>query len=70
MAPPNDPPQLLVDEIDVISASGIPVILINVDIPTANRICYVGCNYTQSGTLAAEILANPWAETDSWLSLP
>lgn len=53
---PNDP-HLLVELIDEISASGIPVLLVNVDIPTANRLCYVGCNYLQSGTLAAEILA-------------
>lgn len=50
-------PTLLVEEIDTLSATGMPVVLINVDIPTANRVCYVGCNYTQSGVLAAEILA-------------
>ncbi|HEY5586739.1 MAG TPA: substrate-binding domain-containing protein [Ruminiclostridium sp.] len=53
---PNDP-SLLVEEIDKLSESGIPILLINVDISTANRLCYVGCDYTQSGVLAAEILA-------------
>jgi LacI family transcriptional regulator len=53
---PNDP-HILVEQIDSVSASGIPVLLFNVDIPTANRLCYVGCNYSQSGSLAAEILA-------------
>jgi LacI family transcriptional regulator len=53
---PNNP-QILVEQIDILSALNIPVLLVNVDIPTANRLCYVGCNYTQSGSLAAEILA-------------
>jgi len=53
---PNNP-LLLVEQIDAISASNIPVVIINVDIPTANRLCYVGCNYMHSGSLACEILA-------------
>ena len=53
---PNDP-SLLLEEIDVLVEKGTPVLLLNVDIPSANRLCYMGCNYTQSGTLGAEILA-------------
>ena len=53
---PNNP-SLLLEEIDKISALGIPILIINVDIPTANRLCYVGCNYLDSGSLACEILA-------------
>ncbi len=53
---PNDP-WLMIEEIDRISDSGRPVLIINVDIPTAKRICYVGSDYTESGQLAAEILA-------------
>ncbi|HHW49407.1 MAG TPA: substrate-binding domain-containing protein [Clostridiaceae bacterium] len=53
---PNNP-LLLVEQIDAISTSNIPVVIINVDIPTANRLCYVGCNYIHSGALACEILA-------------
>lgn len=50
-------PQILLEEIDRISNTGIPILIINVDIPSANRLCYVGCDYSQSGVLAAEILA-------------
>lgn len=50
-------PQLLVDEIDQLSERGFPVILFNVDIPAANRLCYVGCDYLQAGTLAAELMS-------------
>ncbi len=52
---PNDV-LLLTEEIDKLSASGMPVLLLNVDIPAANRLCYVGCDYEQAGALAAEIL--------------
>lgn len=51
----NDP-YLLMEEIDTLSSNGTPVLLINVDIPSANRLCYVGCDYTQAGKLAADIL--------------
>jgi len=53
---PNNP-LLLVEQVDEISASNIPVVVINVDMPTANRLCYVGCNYVHAGALAGEILA-------------
>lgn len=50
-------PQLLIDEIDRLSSSGFPVVLFNVDIPTVNRLCYIGCDYLQAGVLAAELMA-------------
>lgn len=50
-------PHLLIDEIDQLSNTGFPVILFNVDIPTTNRLCYVGCDYTQAGILAAELMS-------------
>jgi len=50
-------PQLLSEEIDKISGMGVPVVIINAEIPSANHLCYIGCDYIQSGILAAEILA-------------
>lgn len=52
---PNDV-RILSEEIDRLSASGTPVLLLNVDIPAANRLCYVGCDDEQAGALAAELL--------------
>lgn len=53
---PNDP-TLLSEEVDRLSSNGIPVVLINVEIPSANQLCYIGCDYTQAGALAAELMA-------------
>ena len=53
---PNDP-QMLANEIDQLSNSGFPVVIINVEIPTANQLCYIGCDYIQSGILAGELFA-------------
>lgn len=53
---PNNP-QLLANEIDRLSNSGFPVVIINVEIPTANQICYIGCDYIQSGVLAGELFS-------------
>lgn len=58
---PNEP-ALLLEEIDALNNCGIPVLIINVDIPTANRLCYVGCDYEQAGALAAELLARTLPE--------
>lgn len=52
---PNDV-RLLGDAIDALSESGIPVLLMNVDIPEAKRLCFVGCDDEQAGTLAGELL--------------
>lgn len=53
---PNNP-QLLANEIDRLSDSGFPVVIINVEIPTANQLCYIGCDYIQSGVLAGELFS-------------
>ena len=50
-------PHLLIDELDRLSNSKFPIALFNVDIPTVNRLCYIGCDYTQAGVLAAELIA-------------
>lgn len=51
---PNNP-QMLSNEIDRLSNSGFPIVIINVEIPTANQLCYIGCDYIQSGILAGEL---------------
>ncbi|RPF43243.1 LacI family transcriptional regulator [Hydrogenoanaerobacterium saccharovorans] len=43
-------------KIDEIVRSGIPVVASNSDLTGCNRLCYVGCNYVQSGQTAAGIL--------------
>ena len=53
---PNNP-QLLAGEIDSLSNRGFPVVIINVEIPTANQLCYIGCDYAQSGVMAGELFA-------------
>lgn len=53
---PNNP-QLLASEIDRLSSNGFPVVIINVEIPTANQLCYIGCDYIQSGILAGELFS-------------
>lgn len=53
---PNNP-KLLAGEIDRLSNSGFPIVIINVEIPTANQLCYIGCDYIQSGVLAGELFS-------------
>ncbi len=53
---PNDP-QMLSNDIDRLSNEGFPVVIINVEIPTANQLCYIGCDYIQSGILAGELFS-------------
>lgn len=53
---PNDP-MLLAEEVDRLSSEKVPVVLINVEIPSANQLCYIGCDYTQAGALAGELMA-------------
>lgn len=53
---PNHP-QLLASEIDSLSNQGFPVVIINVEIPTANHLCYIGCDYVQSGVMAGELFS-------------
>ena len=52
--PAGDP--TLEPAIDGLVESGLPVITVNRDLPTSQRLCYVGCDYIQSGRLAAELL--------------
>ncbi|MCY1713953.1 LacI family DNA-binding transcriptional regulator [Caproiciproducens galactitolivorans] len=42
--------------LNAIIQKGIPVISINSDLSHTNRLCYVGCNYAESGKTAAGIL--------------
>lgn len=53
---PNDI-ALLSSEVNRLSNGGYPVVVINVEMPTANQLCYIGCDYTRAGALAAELLA-------------
>lgn len=53
---PNDP-QMLSSDIDKLSNEGYPIVIINVEIPTANQLCYIGCDYIQSGILAGELFS-------------
>ncbi len=59
---PNEP-GLLTQEINNLTQNGVPVLLLNVDVPGTDRLCYVGCDYQQAGALAAEILAHTLPET-------
>jgi LacI family transcriptional regulator len=38
--------------------AGIPYITFNIDAPTSNRLCYIGCNYADGGRLVANFLGN------------
>lgn len=53
---PNDP-QLLLDEIDKLACQNYPVVIINVELPSAVHLCYIGCDYIQAGMLAGEVMA-------------
>lgn len=48
--------KLISDKIDKLVKSGIPVITVNSDISDCNRMCYVGCNYFNSGETAAGLI--------------
>lgn len=50
----DDP--LIRDKINELSASGMPVLLINNDIPDTRRLCFVGPDYVRSGRIAAGML--------------
>ena len=65
---PNDP-QMLANEIDKLSDNGFPVVIINVEIPTANQLCYIGCDYIQSGILAGELFSRFLSEESDILIL-
>ena len=44
------------DKINEIAADGVPVVLINNNIPEAKRLCFVGPDYYRSGQIAAGML--------------
>lgn len=48
--------KIIADEIDTLTASGIPVIMVNTDIEGSRRACYVGSDYMAGGRVACGIL--------------
>ena len=52
---PVDPAALL-ETIDSLTMDGIPVVTIGSDIPESRRICHVGCDYIDSGRIAAQLM--------------
>lgn len=52
---PVDPAALL-ETIDSLSMDGIPVVTIGSDIPESRRVCHVGCDYIDSGRIAAQLM--------------
>ncbi len=52
---PVDPAALL-ETIDSLTIDGIPVVTIGSDIPESRRICHVGCDYIDSGRIAAQLM--------------
>lgn len=49
-------PQMLVEEISRLSSRNFPIVIINVEIPSVEHLCYIGCDYIQAGILAGEIM--------------
>jgi LacI family transcriptional regulator len=52
---PVDPAALL-ETIDSLTLDGIPVVTIGSDIPESRRVCHVGCDYIDSGRIAAQLM--------------
>ena len=44
-------------KIDSVVAGGVPVVAVNSDLSRTRRLCYVGCNYAESGRTAAGVLS-------------
>ncbi|WEG13555.1 LacI family DNA-binding transcriptional regulator [Pullulanibacillus sp. KACC 23026] len=66
----------LVELIDEATDQGFPICTYNLDAPMSKRLFYVGCDYTQAGKLAAELLCKVIGKkgevvlfTDSFTSL-
>jgi LacI family transcriptional regulator len=64
-----------VEIIDRFIDTGFPICTFNIDAPASKRLFYVGCNYTNAGRLAGELLCKLIGEkgtvaliTDSWTS--
>jgi LacI family transcriptional regulator len=51
-------PQALVETVDSLAVDGIPVMTIGSDIPESRRVCHVGCNYVDSGRIAAQLMGS------------
>ena len=52
---PVDPAALL-ETVDSLTEGGIPVVTIGSDIPASRRVCHVGCDYIDSGRIAAQLM--------------
>jgi len=52
---PVDPVALL-ETVDSLTSDGIPVVTIGSDIPASRRVCHVGCDYIDSGRIAAQLM--------------
>jgi LacI family transcriptional regulator len=52
---PVDPAALL-ETVESLTADGIPVVTIGSDIPESRRVCHVGCDYMDSGRIAAQLM--------------
>jgi LacI family transcriptional regulator len=52
---PVDPAALL-ETVDALTQDGIPVVTIGSDIPESRRVCHVGCDYVDSGRIAAQLM--------------
>jgi LacI family transcriptional regulator len=48
--------------LDEIIAAGIPVVTVNTDVSQTKRLCYIGCDYLQSGRTAAGLLSKMTTE--------
>jgi len=49
-------PEALLETVDSLTADGIPVVTIGSDIPASRRVCHVGCDYLDSGRIAAQLM--------------
>jgi LacI family transcriptional regulator len=49
-------PNAVAGTIDEMMGRGIPIVLLNTDVPQSSRLCCVGSDYIQAGRLAGELL--------------
>lgn len=54
ITPINDP--RVIDRLNELAAAGIRIVALNTDVPGLDKLCFVGCDYLQSGRTAAELL--------------
>ena len=50
-------PNVVAGTIDEMMQQGIPIVLLNTDVPQSSRLCCVGSDYVQAGRLAGELLS-------------